>query len=97
MLQRLMGYSLTFQEAFQRTGRVLNVAVTAADTHEPPRLLNYLTAPHVVVWSAVAASSAFPFLFLPHDLLAKGGVHASSCTMDPCTLLTLPHCRVLSS
>ncbi len=52
-------------------GRILNVAVCAADTNEPPRLLNYLTAPNVVVWSAVACSSAFPGLFKPQDLLAK--------------------------
>ena len=34
-------------------------------------MLNYLTAPHVVVWSAVACSSAFPLLFLPQDLLCR--------------------------
>jgi predicted acylesterase/phospholipase RssA len=58
-------------------GRIVNIAVTAADTSEPPRLLNYLTAPHVLVWSAVACSSAFPLLFAPQQLLArdaKGGV-----------------------
>lgn len=62
---------LTFAEAYAHTGRVLNVSVTAADTREPPRLLNYLTAPHVVIWSAVACSSAFPGLFQPMDLLAR--------------------------
>eukprot|EP00216_Chloropicon_sp_CCMP2111_P000551 CAMPEP_0198234390 /NCGR_PEP_ID=MMETSP1446-20131203/423_1 /TAXON_ID=1461542 ORGANISM="Unidentified sp, Strain CCMP2111" /NCGR_SAMPLE_ID=MMETSP1446 /ASSEMBLY_ACC=CAM_ASM_001112 /LENGTH=673 /DNA_ID=CAMNT_0043915167 /DNA_START=166 /DNA_END=2187 /DNA_ORIENTATION=+ len=61
----------TFQEAYDKSGRVLNVCVTAANTNEPPKLLNYLTAPNVVVWSAVAASSAFPFIFKPIDLLAK--------------------------
>jgi TAG lipase/steryl ester hydrolase/phospholipase A2/LPA acyltransferase len=50
---------------------VLNVSVTAADTNEPPRLLNYLTAPHVVIWSAVACSSAFPRLHHPQELLAR--------------------------
>lgn len=70
-LRRLLGPTLTFAEAYQRSGRILNISVTAADTREPPRLLNYLTAPSVLVWSAVAASSAFPFLFSPHDLLAK--------------------------
>jgi hypothetical protein len=70
-LQRLLGPTLTFQEAYHRSGRILNISVTAADTLEPPRLLNYLTAPHVVVWSAVACSSAFPGLYLPQDLLVK--------------------------
>ena len=52
-------------------GRVLNVAVCPADTNEPPRVLNYLTAPHVYVWSAVACSSAFPLLFEPQELYAR--------------------------
>lgn len=45
--------------------------VCAADTKEPPRLLNYLTAPNCIIWSAVACSSAFPGLFKPQDLLAR--------------------------
>ena len=53
------------------TGRILNVAVCPADTNEPPRVLNYLSAPNVLVWSAVSCSSAFPFLFMPQDLLAR--------------------------
>lgn len=69
-LRRLLG-DVTFQEAYARSGRILNVSVSAADTAEPPRLLNYLTAPNVIVWSAVAASSAFPFLFAPATLLAR--------------------------
>ena len=52
-------------------GRILNVAVCPADTNEPPRVLNYLTAPNILVWSAVSCSSAFPFLFMPQDLLAR--------------------------
>lgn len=32
------------------------------------RLLNYLTAPSVLVWSAVLASSALPFVFEPVTL-----------------------------
>ncbi|KAL3151785.1 hypothetical protein ABBQ38_012757 [Trebouxia sp. C0009 RCD-2024] len=69
-LRRLLG-DLTFLEAFILSDRVLNVAVSAADTNEPPRVLNYLTAPNVVVWSAVACSSAFPYLFKPQELLSK--------------------------
>eukprot|EP00191_Tetraselmis_sp_GSL018_P021195 CAMPEP_0177585320 /NCGR_PEP_ID=MMETSP0419_2-20121207/4418_1 /TAXON_ID=582737 /ORGANISM="Tetraselmis sp., Strain GSL018" /LENGTH=792 /DNA_ID=CAMNT_0019075021 /DNA_START=442 /DNA_END=2820 /DNA_ORIENTATION=+ len=69
-LKGLIG-DLTFQEAYERTGRILNVCVCAADTNEPPRLLNYLTAPHALIWSAVAASSAFPLLFHPAELLAR--------------------------
>ncbi|KAI8105434.1 hypothetical protein M9434_000020 [Picochlorum sp. BPE23] len=69
-LQKLLG-EYTFEEAYARSGIALNVAVSAADTTEPPRLLNYLTAPNVLVWSAVACSSAFPFLFAPQTLLAR--------------------------
>lgn len=69
-LQRLFG-DLTFREAYARTGRILNICVVAADTTEPSRLLNYLSAPNVIIWSAVACSSAFPFLFSPQELLAK--------------------------
>ena len=32
-----------------KTGRILNVTVCPADTNEPPRLLNYLTAPNALV------------------------------------------------
>ena len=69
-LQKLLG-EYTFEEAYARSGIALNVAVSAADTTEPARLLNYLTAPNVLVWSAVACSSAFPFLFAPQTLLAR--------------------------
>ena len=68
---RAMLSDVTFLDAYQRTNRFLNVTVTAADTNEPPRMLNYLTAPHVIIWSAVAASSAFPGLFPPQDILAR--------------------------
>lgn len=72
LVARVLQYGdLTFQEAYDRTGRVLNVSVSAADTKEPPRVLNYLTAPHAVIWSSVAASSAFPFLFPATDILGK--------------------------
>jgi len=68
---RIVLEDVTFLDAYNKSGRILNVAVCAADTNEPPRLLNYLTAPNAVVWSAVSCSSAFPGLFKPQDLLAK--------------------------
>ena len=63
-LEELLG-DLTFLEAYEKTGRVLNVVVCSANADEPARVLNYLTAPQVLVWSAVAASSSFPGLFPP--------------------------------
>lgn len=40
--------SLTFLEAYQLTGRVLNISVIPFDRHSPTKLLNYLTAPNCV-------------------------------------------------
>lgn len=73
-LQKLLRHltsNLTFQEAYDMTGRVLCITVCSARKHEPPRCLNYLTSPHVVIWSAVTASCAFPGLFEAQELMAK--------------------------
>lgn len=61
----------TFQEAFDRTGRIINVTVSPENNYDPPRLLNYLTAPHVCVWSAALASCAIPGAFDPVPLIAR--------------------------
>lgn len=75
-----VGGDLTFQEAFDRTARILNIPVREHDATgqtgrvkaaAPPRLLNYLTAPHVVVWSAARASCAVPGVFAPSPLLVR--------------------------
>lgn len=63
--------SFTFQEAFDRTGRILNITVTPKNASDPPRLLNYLTAPHVLVWSAAVASSSLPGVFEANKLMVK--------------------------
>jgi hypothetical protein len=39
---------LTFEEAYDRTKRILNISVSSSRTLEVPELLNYLTAPNVV-------------------------------------------------
>jgi TAG lipase/steryl ester hydrolase/phospholipase A2/LPA acyltransferase len=44
---------LTFQEAYNRTRRILNIPVSTSSLYELPRLLNYITAPNVMIWSAV--------------------------------------------
>lgn len=61
----------TFQEAFDRTGRIINITVAPLNRYDPPRLLNYLTAPHVCVWSAAAASCALPGIFDSVPLIVK--------------------------
>ncbi|GMH28336.1 hypothetical protein Nepgr_030179 [Nepenthes gracilis] len=71
MMLRHLTSNLTFQEAYDMTGRILSITVCSPRKHEPPRCLNYLTSPHVVVWSAVTASCAFPGLFEAQELMAK--------------------------
>ncbi|XP_024981920.1 triacylglycerol lipase SDP1-like [Cynara cardunculus var. scolymus] len=63
--------NLTFQEAYDMTGRILGITVCSPRKHEPPRCLSYLTSPHVVIWSAVTASCAFPGLYEAQELMAK--------------------------
>jgi len=63
--------NFTFQEAFDRTGRILNIIVSPTNRSDPPRLLNYLTAPHVMVWSAAVASSSLPGVFEANKLVVK--------------------------
>ncbi|KAJ1550583.1 hypothetical protein HK096_006119 [Nowakowskiella sp. JEL0078] len=61
----------TFQEAFNKTRRILNVTVSSSDSKDMPRLLNYLTAPHVYIWSAVAASCSIPLFFESVEIKCK--------------------------
>ncbi|KAK6388354.1 hypothetical protein LTR81_027202 [Elasticomyces elasticus] len=63
--------SLTFLEAYQRTGRILNVSCVPSDPHSPTILANYLTAPDCVIWSAVLASAAVPGILNPVVLMKK--------------------------
>ena len=49
---------LTFEEAYARTKRVLNITVATSGRSGVPNLLNYLTAPNVLIWSAALASNA---------------------------------------
>lgn len=62
---------MTFHEAFVRTGRILNITVVSEEEHSPPKLLNYKTAPDVLIFSAVLASSAVPGLLPPISLYRK--------------------------
>ena len=70
VLQGMYG-ELTFQEAYNRTRRILNISVSSESIHELPRLLNHITAPNVIIWSAVAASCSVPLVFSAMSLLAK--------------------------
>ncbi|CAG8525403.1 11058_t:CDS:2 [Diversispora eburnea] len=63
--------SLTFREAYERTGRILNISVIPYDPHSPSKVLNYITAPDCVIWSAVIASAAVPGILKPVVLMQK--------------------------
>ncbi|KAL6788371.1 lipid particle protein [Trichoderma sp. SZMC 28012] len=63
--------SMTFREAYERTGRILNVSCVPADPHSPAILCNYLTSPDCVIWSAVLASAAVPGILNPVVLMMK--------------------------
>jgi predicted acylesterase/phospholipase RssA len=63
--------SMTFKEAYLRTGRILNISVIPADRHSPTKLLNYVTAPDTVIWSALLASAAVPGILNPVVLMQK--------------------------
>ncbi|PSN63193.1 patatin-domain-containing protein [Corynespora cassiicola Philippines] len=70
VMRNLLG-DITFQESYNRTRRILNITVSSASLYELPRLLNYVTAPNVMIWSAVCASCSVPFVFSAASLLAK--------------------------
>ena len=62
---------MTFQEAYEKTGRQISITVAPAETHQRSRLLNAITSPNVFVRAAVMASCAVPGVFPPVMLMAK--------------------------
>lgn len=64
----MIGETVTFSEIHVKYGWNLNITVTDFSNADESRLLNYLTAPNVLVWSAVVASCAIPGMFDAVDL-----------------------------
>lgn len=62
---------ITFNEAFERTGRVLNITMTSMDDKSQTIVLNHINAPNVVIWSAILGSSSLPFILKPQRLVVK--------------------------
>jgi len=62
---------LTFQEAFELTGRKINISVAPYGAQQKSRLLNAIASPNVLIRSAVMASCAIPGIFPPVTLTAK--------------------------
>ena len=84
---------LTFEEAYARTKRVLNITVPTSGRGGVPNLLNYLTSPNVLIRSAaIASNTSASALHKPMRLLCKdetGAIipwstsHAQSLTFQP--------------
>jgi len=62
---------MTFEEAFQLTGRKINISVSPSEVHQSSRLLNAVTSPNVCIREAVMASCAVPGVFPAVTLMAK--------------------------
>ena len=69
-MQRLIP-DMTFLEAYRKTGRSINIAISPSTARQTSRLLNHIASPNVTVLSAVLASSALPGVFLPVQLEAR--------------------------
>lgn len=82
VMRDLMG-DITFQEAYNRTRRILNIFVSSASIYELPRLLNYITSPNVLIWSAVAASCSVPMVFAAASLLVKDPITGENSPWNP--------------
>jgi len=63
--------NLTFQEAYQHTGRKINISVAPRGVQQKSRLLNAVASPNVLIRSALMASCAIPGIFPPVTLFAK--------------------------
>lgn len=62
---------ITFQEAYEKTGRMISITIAPHEEHQTSRLMNAVTSPNVYVRSAVMASCAVPGVFEPVMLMAK--------------------------
>lgn len=69
-LERLVP-DMTFEEAYEKTGRHLNISVASADNPKSSRLLSAKTSPNVFLRESVRASAAAPGLFPPSMLFAR--------------------------
>ena len=71
--------NITFMEAFQKTGRVLNISCSVdGNKQHPAKQFNYINAPNCIISSAIVASAAIPVLLRPGQLLYKeadGTIH----------------------
>ena len=58
-------------DVYQKNGWILNITVTDKTLQKNQSILNYITAPDVVIWSACICSCAIPDFYEPQELLIK--------------------------
>ncbi|WP_203300804.1 patatin-like phospholipase family protein [Marinobacter sediminum] len=63
---------MTFQEAYEHTGRYINISIAPAEKHQNSRLMNAITSPNVYIRSAMDASGSVPGVVPPVTLYARG-------------------------
>jgi len=62
---------MTFEEAFEETGRYINISVAPTAVNQRSRLLNAIISPNAFIREAVHASCAVPGIIAPVTLAAK--------------------------
>lgn len=62
---------VTFEEAFKKTKRRINISISPAHYQHESRLLNSISSPNVFVRKGVMASCAVPGIYPPVTLMAK--------------------------
>jgi len=62
---------MTFQEAFELSGRRINISISPRALHQQSRLMNAVTSPNVFIREAVQASCAVPGVYPPVTLAAR--------------------------
>ncbi len=67
-----IGNHMTFQEAYEHTGRYINVSIAPVEKHQNSRLMNAITSPNVYIRSAIEASGSIPGVLPAVRLYAKG-------------------------
>ncbi len=73
---------LTFEEAYQKTKRNLNICISPARYQQESRMLNAISSPSVHIRKGVMASCAVPGLFPPVTLTAKN-IHGETHQYNP--------------
>lgn len=72
LLDEIVPRDMTFQEAYEKTGRYINISISPAEKHQSSRLMNAITSPNVYIRSAVSASIAIPGMLPAERLYARG-------------------------